>query len=636
MHGTRLVTLAILFLTASAALAAAGDGYLAELVEKSRRKQLAERPDWRKLVHYVPNLLSPGMHSLVDSPGFFNAADGKENPGSELEATLASFFSSVEETDTQQNPQCAFIARFDWLNGQLGFDPARMPRRECRRFHQWRASLNPRSLTLVFPAAYLNNRASMFGHTLLRVDARDQDERTRLLAYTVNFAANTDETNGLTFAVKGLFGGYPGTFSTLPYYIKVREYNDMENRDIWEYELALSPEEVDRVLMHAWELGPTYFRYYFFDENCSYQLLGLLQVARPEMNLTDRFRWWALPTDTVRAVSEYPGMVKRAVYRPANATVIKHSLSLMSEEERDWARGLSLLRVTPDEATAALPSVRAAAVLEAAQDYVNYRRATGKQDVPNPDALARSLLLARSRIDADPAASPVPVPQVRPDQGHASARAALGAGRRDGRDYQELQLRPVYHDIMDPEGGFVRGAQIEYFDLRLRHYESTQTRVERLIPVDILSLSARDKFFQSWSWKIAAGWQRMFAENGSEPLAFAVDGGAGGAWSSRAGDALAYLLLDASVRAHSALTDGYALGAGPSLGAWMDASRSWRIHAYTRGLRYFAGQLDTPWEAGLQQRIGLGRDVSLRLDLTRKRELGRVYNDANLSVLMYF
>src|SRR5688500_15186877 len=141
----------------------------------------------------------------------------------------------------------------------------------------------------------------MYGHTLLRVDAADQDERTRLLAYSISFAAATNETNGLIFAVKGLFGGYPGVFAMLPYYVKVREYSDLENRDLWEYELDLSPEELERVLRHAWELLPAYFEYYFFDENCSYHLLALLQVARPDLELTAPFRLWALPVDTVRS-----------------------------------------------------------------------------------------------------------------------------------------------------------------------------------------------------------------------------------------------------------------------------------------------------------------------------------------------
>ena len=75
----------------------------------------------------------------------------------------------------------------------------------------------------------------MYGHTLLRMDAADQDERTRLLAYTINFAAGTEETSGFMYVLKGLFGGYPGVFSMLPYYLKVREYSDLEHRDLWEY-----------------------------------------------------------------------------------------------------------------------------------------------------------------------------------------------------------------------------------------------------------------------------------------------------------------------------------------------------------------------------------------------------------------
>ena len=115
---------------------------------------------------------------------------------------------------------------------------------------------------------------------------------------------------------------FAGVFAMLPYYMKVREYSDLENRDLWEYELDFSPEEVERVLRHAWELLPAYFEYYFFDENCSYHLLALLQVARPELDLTAPFRLWALPVDTVRVLTSEPGLVRRIVYRPANSTII--------------------------------------------------------------------------------------------------------------------------------------------------------------------------------------------------------------------------------------------------------------------------------------------------------------------------
>ncbi len=297
---------------------------------------MAERREWHRLMHYVPNLVAPSFHSLADASRFFLAHDGKTNPQSELEATLAAFFSDTQETQEVQNPQCAFIARYHWLDRQLAFDGARMRRQPCTRFHEWRKALNPQGVTLIFAAAYLNNPASMYGHTLLRIDAKDQDETTRLLAYSINYTANTDERGGVAFTIKALIGRYPGTFSSMPYYLKVREYTDLENRDIWEYELNLTPEEIDRLLAHAWELGPVYFDYYFFDENCAYHLLGLLEAARPDLNLTEGFRWWAIPSDTVREVVKQKGLVKKTLYRPSNATVIRHRLELMSPEERHW------------------------------------------------------------------------------------------------------------------------------------------------------------------------------------------------------------------------------------------------------------------------------------------------------------
>ena len=69
-----------------------------------------------------------------------------------------------------------------------------------------------------------------------------------------------------------------------------------EHRDLWEYRLTLTPAELDRLVRHLWELLPTYYDYYFFDENCSYHLLALLEVARPGLRLTDRFHAWTIPS----------------------------------------------------------------------------------------------------------------------------------------------------------------------------------------------------------------------------------------------------------------------------------------------------------------------------------------------------
>src|SRR3990172_12475838 len=541
------------------------NAYLNELVEQARREHLAQRPEWLNLLHYKPYVYWTGMHSLADDPAFFNAPDGKTNAEAELEATLASFFSTAEETDKAQNPQCRFTPRYHWLKEQLHFEPARLREQSCKRFDQWHAALDPYQITLVFPAAYLNNPASMYGHTLLRIDGKGQDERTRLLAYSISYAANTDETSGLVFAVRGLFGGYPGLFAITPYYIKVREYSDIENRDVWKYQLTLTPGEIDRLLMHVWELGPIRFDYYFFDENCAYHLLSLLEVARPGLELTDRFRWWAIPSDTVRAVTDQPGLIKRVVYRPATATIIRQRLTQMDVRQSGLARGLVERKIsTADDRLHELPPREQARILELAYDYATYRSASGR-DMTTTTQM-HELLLARSRLEVPPQRPEVPVPAVRPDEGHKTSRLALGVGSRGGRHFEEISLRPTYHDLMDDDGGYTRGAQIEFFNMTWRHYRGDDSlRLEEFTPLNIVSLSPRDDFFTPVSWKINVGWTRKHFADNDEPLMFRASGGPRLAFNmpgSHEGKSVYYGFLEAALDAGKQFDRNYAMGMG--------------------------------------------------------------------------
>jgi len=636
----RWILLLLLLMLLPPAVSAADSAYLQELVGQAHAKHLAQRTEWLNLLHFKPYVYRPGWRSLADDPDFFNAPNGKHDAQAELDATLASFFSDVQETDKVQNPQCRFIARYHWLKGELHFDPARLPEQPCKRFYQWRASLDPYAVTLVFPAAYLNNPASMYGHTLLRVDGKDQDEHTRLLAYSISYAAGTNETSGLIFAVKGLFGGYPGVFSITPYYLKVREYSDIENRDIWEYRLTLTPEEINMLLMHTWELGPTRFDYYFFDENCAYHLLSLLDVARPGLDLTDKFRWWAIPSDTVRAVAETPGLVKQVIYRPATATVIRRRLRYLDPAERRIAKDLAEQKIPPtDEHVRALPAVDQARVLELGYDYADYEKATGRGKAADPQGM-RDLLLARSRLDVPSQRPVVPEPAVRPDQGHKTSRLALGAGSRGGRQFQEIRLRPTYQDLMDDDGGYTHGAQIEFFDMAFRHYRGDDSlRLEHFTPLDIISLTPRDEFFHPLSWKVSLGWTREHFADNDEPLIFRMNGGPGLAYNmpgSSDGHSVYYGYFEAALEAGKRFDSGYALGAGPNIGWLTDLSDRWRVNLYARALRYGLGDAHDERQLALEQRYSLTRQSAVRLELFRKQEFQDYWNEGQISLQIYF
>ncbi|MBU1659806.1 DUF4105 domain-containing protein, partial [bacterium] len=223
--------------------------------------KLSDERYWHLLLH-----MQDGV-SEIDDSRFFFAVDGKTNAKNELFATLDAFF---EEQNSEDNSSlCRFPARAAWLQEKLNIHD--FPHADCREYDKTLHRLNPQSATLVFPSAHINSPASMFGHTFLRINSA---YKSKLLSYAVNYAAdaNPDDTNAALFAVKGLFGGYFGKYSLLPYYDKLKEYRDTEQRDIWEYDLDLDEKEVLNMVRHIWELNGTQSRYYFFTENCSYNM----------------------------------------------------------------------------------------------------------------------------------------------------------------------------------------------------------------------------------------------------------------------------------------------------------------------------------------------------------------------------
>jgi hypothetical protein len=609
----------------SPAAAATANDYAQQLIQQARQHRLSQDPQWQRLLHYRPRLFGAGVKSEADDPDFFASPNGKYDPEAELAATLQTFFSPRPWRKKKEPAQCAFIARYEWLDSRLHFDPRRLPRLPCEEFERWYAGINPGSLTLVFPSAYINNPSSMFGHTLLRVDTPGQREGTRLLSYVINYGAETGTDNGIAFAVKGIFGGYPGYVGIGPYYTKVKEYSDTESRDIWEYQLDFTPAELRRLLAHVWELRGVYFEYYFFDENCSYLVLTLLDVARPSLDLGSRLRGWVIPSDTLRLVSAQPQLVKRVVYRPAAGTKLAHLAASLSPAAQGTAQALAEGRLTVAAfAAEPYPAAERANILLLAHDDLRYEFLAHHRQRASAAELSRQLLLARSAIADAPPPPKVPTPAVRPEQGHNTAMLQAGAGKENGESFLQLDLRPAYHDLLDDDGGYVPGAQIDFLNLGLRYQRQPQRlTLEHFTLVDIISVSPRSRFFHPISWHVQTGWQRRILPGERSPRrpSYALD--AGGGWSIRpAKHLLAYGFLDAGLSVDGRLQHDYAFGPGAEAGLLAQPTPRWKLKLNARYLEYRYGQPHGYTSLGLSQHYTLGRQQALRLDWRQQRAFG--------------
>jgi hypothetical protein len=600
--------------------------YLSDLQQQAVDLKLSEQRHWHVLLHYSPRYFRSGVSSLVDDPVFFFHAQGKYQPQAELSATLASLFQPSGK-DANASSQCLFPARFAWLVKQLSIDLSRLPKQHCDQLEYWLQKLAVTELSLIFPVAYLNNPASMFGHTFLRLDSRSKNKQADLLAWTVNYAASTAQEKGISFAFKGLFGGYPGKFSLAPYYFQVKGYGDIENRDIWEYQLNFTATEIKAMLLHLWELIPVYFDYYFIDENCSFQLLSLLEAARPALVLSELFQRDAIPADTVRAIVAVPGLLKSSHFRPSRSTVLLARARQMNIQDQQLAKALieENSDIKNNSQLLILPAERQAQVLELAFEYYSYLEVGlfGEQLTEKKQQQSYELLKARNALAVDSQAPEIVPPIIRPDQGHLGNRISLAYGYEEPKQYLDVEFRWAYHDFYDPEGGFIDGAKLEFFKPSIRYYpQRNKVQFEAIDLVNITSTPIRNRLIAPFSWQASAAVNRQRFDDFDRPLMGSFQAGGGVSYELPTESKVSVFAIGA-IHISDRFNQYIAIGGGAELHFRHDLSNAWRIGAEAKVVQYFQGISHTTYQISLQQRYSINQENALVMRLKHKNEFSR-------------
>lgn len=594
-------------------------------IDDQRLQQLANDPFWISLGHYETAKLG-GWRSYVSDKKFFLAPDGNEHPDRELAATVQALYAPA--TGGEKHAQCVYPARTRWLKAQLNLTD--LPTLDCTEFKQWFKDVAPHSTVMIFPAAYLNSPSSMFGHTLLRIDQADvQSDHTALLSYAINFGAYIEGSdNSILYAWKGLMGGYPGLFALVPYQEKLSEYRSLENRDLWEYRLNLTQQETERMVEHVWELKQIQFDYFFFDENCSYRLLELLQVARPSLRLTEQFPLTAIPTDTVKAVKE-AGLVESIQYRPSRERELLSRAEPLNPEEQQW-----VLKVSADQkqlqapAFKAQPHERQALIIDAAYRLERYRANGQERD---PERSQRSFELLRA-INQNPAPElEIPQPGL-PEDGHESRTWQAGLGTRGDKAFGEYGLRMAYHDLNDNAESFPLGAQIEILQMKLRQYEGNHWQLQQLDLATIRSLTPRNELLQPLSWQVTGGLERVPGKHDDQTLVSHVNGGAGGTWQLGE-DVLGFALGTVRIEHNNDFAGFVAPAAGFNSGVlWKNPLGNFSLE--TRGDFFTNGEVRR--SLSLNQQWALSRNLGLRLSAQREfSHLASPENEVMLEVKWY-
>ena len=452
--------------------------------------KLSQTPQWKRLLHFKNG------ESEIDDRRFFFAKDGKNNPKAELKASIEQLIS--DRSDDENSTLCHYPSRSEWILEQLPELKKSVFTPQCKRLKKEIKELGAKEVTLVLASAHMNSPASAFGHTFLRID---NNPNTPLLSYAVNYAAQTAEDNGFIYAYQGLFGGYKGRYSIDPYYKKLNEYSDLEQRDIWEYTLDLTQKEIDRMVKHIFEIRHFYADYFFLNENCSYNLLWLIEVAKQKSNLVHQFNHKAIPIDTLRAVVSEK-LVKKSIYRPSKRKEIlelsrpieNNSIALDFAQSDEY--NLSLIEnLTKKEKIASL---------ELATALLKIKRSDNK--ISKKAYLEKFLKILRKRSTLGKIERREIKQPSSPKEGHLSGKTTFTYLTDKNI---EIRSKISYHDIYDNDNGYISGAYISFFDTAIE-YRDNQLQLKEINFLNIKSYAIQDSIFKPISWEVSLGGKRIF------------------------------------------------------------------------------------------------------------------------------
>ena len=593
--------------------------FFVAVAEAGAAADFAYSPEWLAVGHYQAK--GNGYKSTVDSPDFFLATDGKVNPQAELAATISLF------AGKDDNSKCLFPARYKLLR-RSGLISEPFP--HCQEYEQFYDDLRPAGVTLLFTDAYMNNPSSLFGHTLLRIDTARKG--TQLLAHGANYGAYTaGQENSVLFAIYGLTGGYWGGFTVKPYYDIINTYNNIENRDIWELQLDFSPEELDFFVAHLWEIGQTQSRYFFFTRNCSYMLMETLDAVRPSLRLAQKFPVQTIPLDTIKAVYQTSGLVKNINYRPSRQNKIRHRVALMTEEEKQaYYQVLDTQNYTMD----GLSETAKANVAETAYQFIQYQYVAHKLELE--EYRRQSFAALRARNVLKNVGSIEELKDGKPPYlAHDSMRATLGAGARNGESFQEISYRPAYHSLTDDNYGFLRGAEINFLNTTLRHYDnSDKYLLQKFELLGIRSISPIDQMFAPVSFQILADVGRELNPQ-TEKEGYVANLTVGGGGTYAVADRV---WIFGMTNVHGAyggfLPQNQYLGAGLQIGVYADFGR-WRILAEAEKI-YATAKIGSRLIYKLESAYSLNADWAVAAQYRYEQNYGRDIEENMLSLRAYF
>lgn len=586
------------------------------LIQQAKASRLSEDAQWLKLLHYEDsNLSATARTSKAISKEFFLSTEGATNPESELEATISAFFADPEE-DPETHAQCIFPARFLWLSNHLNFDSATLPTIRCEAFQNWSFENSTDGISLIFATGYFENPASYYGHMLLKFSSSERGTTTDLLDTSINYGAIIPEKeNGLVYVLKGLIGGYEAGYTHGIYYERDHDYANIELRDVWEYSLNLTQEEIDLLTAHAWELIGTKFTYYYLRENCGYMVAELLELVL-DKSLIPSETPWVIPSAILMEMDEYEHHGQPLMDDPkrhiSRQTKLHEKFEALNSDESAIVKQVVTQSTFKLEQLgyATLPRESKIKIVDLLFDYYELRiqRNDRLVDKGVKVQLLREMLLLTNEYSA-PEWTPSDSPP--PEQAQRAGAIRLGVSSSETNLNTTLSYRATYFDFLSPDAGRPKYSELimGQFDLELRNNRTRITEVD-LIQISSLGLphtGLPEDDRSVWRLRIGMDQTRIDCD---ECLVGSING-AMGLSTLYLGKLALFGTIDGRFQTEQERLGHIALGG--TVGLLIDITPDWRVMATVQDQFFIDTGITDQTHITIDQRFGSSRAWDIRI-----------------------
>ena len=415
--------------------------------------------DWLTANYYHKSGTDQFTSEIVNDD-FFVSESGRTNPVAEFN-TFIQMVLAHHANGENEDLLCRFPARISLLERHKLL-PKSWQKPACSEYEEIVRPEQLRSLSLVFASGYFNNPASYYGHTIIKFNYAGVENVRSVLDRSLNYGADVqDDPSTPRYLIRGLFGGYTGSYARNNYYLYSHLYTNSQLRDIWEYELILSDEEVKFITEHSWEMKDAKFPYFFFNDNCAHRIARLIELAT-NLDMTDTHGFWLLPIQVIRNLEgneDRGSLIMSPSYTPSLKTQFAASFVALDQPMRkefvDYFRqadeekralvtqsptNLLLLKLNYLDLEIAKRTIEEEG--EESSIPLNEQRATILQELFRRPPSPRTEL-------ASVATEPIPPLETKPP-----SQLRFGYGNRNGSNYQTLGYRVADHDLLNsPSAG---------------------------------------------------------------------------------------------------------------------------------------------------------------------------------------